>query len=99
MEKLVLLVKYKTKPHKREVFVDEVTASGVLEKIRKEAGFVSYDYYFDAADSDSLLLVEEWQSEEQQKQHLQTKHMEILKNIKEKYVLETSIRKIMYDCI
>ena len=93
MKHLVLLVTYKTKPDMREHFVSEVTASGILEQIRGEDGFVSYDYYYDAVDPDRLLLVEEWASEEHQKQHLQTDHMHRLQEIKEKYVMETAVRK------
>ncbi len=95
MGKMMLLVRYKTKPDTRESFMKEVMSSGVLGKIREEDGCVSYDYYHDVAEPEEILLVEEWQSEEQQKQHLQTEHMKILKAIKEKYVLETSVRKIM----
>ncbi len=93
MKHLVLLVTYKTGPNMREAFVSEVTASGILEQIRQEKGFVSYNYYYDAADPDQLLLVEEWKSEEHQKQHLQTDHMRRLQEIKERYVLETEVRK------
>ena len=93
MKHLVLLVTYKTKPDMRENFVSEVSVSGILEQIRGEDGFVSYDYYYDAADPDRLLLVEEWASEERQKHHLQTDHMRRLQEIKEKYVLETAVRK------
>ena len=95
MGKIMLLVRYKTKQNTREIFLDEVITSGVLEKIKQEDGCISYNYYYDVAESEDVLLIEEWQSEEQQKKHLQTEHMEILKEIKEKYVLETSIRKVM----
>ena len=94
MRQLLLLVKYQMKPETRTLFVDEVISSGVLEKIKEEDGFISYDYYYDAVDPDCLLLVEEWQSQMQQQQHLQSDHMSILKEIKEKYVLNTSVRQL-----
>lgn len=94
MRQLLLLVKYQMKPATRTLFVDEVISSGVLEKIKEEDGFISYDYYYDAVDPDCLLLVEEWQSQAQQQQHLQSDHMRILKEIKEKYVLNTSVRQL-----
>lgn len=93
MGRLILLVKYKMKSGSREAFVDEVTSSGILEKIKREDGFVSYDYYYDAVDPNSLLLMEEWQSEAQQQQHLLSSHMQALKQIKDKYVLSTSVRQ------
>ena len=54
---------------------------------------MSYNYYDDVEDSDKLLLVEEWESEEDQQKHLQMPHMETLKQIKEKYVLDTAVTK------
>ena len=89
MEQLILLVKYQTKLNKRKDFVKEVISSGVLEEIRQEDGCISYDYYYDAVNP-----VEQWQSKGQQQQHLRSEHMHILKEIKEKYVLDTSVREI-----
>lgn len=94
MGQLMLMVKYQTKPQTRTSFVDAVESAGILEKIYQEDGFISYRYYYDAADPDCLLLIEEWESEKQQQAHLQTEHMRMLKDIKEKYVLETSVRKL-----
>ena len=54
MEQLILLVKYQTKPNKRKDFVKKVISSGVLEKIRQEDGYISYDYYYDAVNPDCV---------------------------------------------
>lgn len=94
MEQLILLVKYQTKLNKRKDFVKEVISSGVLEEIRQEDSCISYDYYYDAVNPACVLLVEQWQSKGQQQQHLRSEHMHILKEIKEKYVLDTSVREI-----
>ena len=79
MQHILLLVTYQTKPNTREAFVEEVTDLGILQKIQKEDGFVAYQYYYDATDANTLLLVEEWESEAKQQAHLQTAHMEELK--------------------
>lgn len=94
MRQLLLLVQYTMKPGTRQSFVNEMNASGILQKIREEDGYMSYNYYLDAADADKLLLVEEWESEEKQQKHLKTAHMNAFKEIKEKYVLSTSVDKI-----
>ena len=64
---ILLLVQYTMKPETRQAFVDEMNASGILQKIREEEGYVSYNYYFDVAEADKLLLVEEWASEDKQR--------------------------------
>lgn len=97
MGKLTLLVKYKTKHDAREKFVNEVISSEILKKISEEEGFISYNYFYDAFESDNLLLVEEWESEEKQQEHLKTEHMMELSKIKEKYVLETNVQKLSGD--
>lgn len=95
MSQLLLLVQYTMKPGTRQAFfVDEMNASGILQKIREEEGYVSYNYYFDVEEADKLLLVEEWVSEDKQQNHLKTAHMNAFKQIKEKYVLSTSVEKL-----
>ena len=92
MEPILLLVTYQAKPQEGKHFVEEVRASGILDEIYKEEGFLSYRYYYDAADPDRILLVEEWASREHQQKHLQTPHMMQLKTIKEKYIDDIQVK-------
>lgn len=94
-KQILLLVTYKCKPAARERFVDEVTQAGIIRQIALEDGYISYDYYLSAADPDVLLLVEKWSSEKHQQAHLQTEHMNRLKEIKDKYVTDTAVEKIL----
>lgn len=91
MGQITILVNYKAKHKTREIFVNEVIESEILDKIKKEDGFISYEYFYNVTNSDGLLLVEKWISEEKQ-QHLKTEHMKKLKAIKEKYILETDVQ-------
>lgn len=93
MMNITLIVTYKCKSGMREKFLDEVKNAGIIDKIRREDGFISYDYFFSADDPDILLLVEKWSSEKYQKAHLETEHMRELKLIKEKYVTDTQVEK------
>lgn len=93
MSHLLLLVTYQTKPGVREDFLNEVRASGVLAQIHAEDGCIRYDYYLDVQNPDQILLVEEWETEEKQQKHLQAPHMNQFKEIKGKYVLETTLEK------
>lgn len=95
MGQITLLVNYKAKHGTREKFVEEVIESEILDKIKKEDGFISYEYFYNATNSDSVLLVEKWESEGKQQQHLTTEHMKKLKVIKEKYILETDVQSFI----
>ena len=93
MKKIMLIVKYKTKHGLRENFVNDIFDLNIIDKIKREEGFISYNYFYDAEEADALLLVEEWESEEKQQNHLKTEHMKELKVLKDKYVLDTTITK------
>ena len=94
MKKIMLIVKYKAKHGLREKFVNDVFDLHIIDKIKCEDGFISYKYFYDVEEADDLLLVEEWESEEKQQNHLKTEHMKELKELKDKYVLDTKVTKI-----
>ncbi len=90
---MILHVMYKTSDGKRNDFIKEIEQSKVLDLIRKEDGCISYSYYLDAFDSNIILLVEEWESKAKQQFHLTQEHMKTLSSIKNKYVLDTTVRE------
>lgn len=93
MKQLLLRVTYTAKHGMREKFVDEIISGGLLETILKEDGCISYDYYYSVQNEDEILLVEQWETEEQQKVHLKQPHMEQLRSIKERYIVDMDIKK------
>ena len=94
MKKIMLIVKYKAKHGLREKFVNDVFDLHIIDKIKCEDGFISYKYLKKKKEADDLLLVEEWESEEKQQNHLKTEHMKELKKLKDKYLLDTKVTKI-----
>ena len=93
MDTLKLMVTYKTKPGKREAFVKRLADTGILGKIRAEKGCVYYDYYYSEKDPDELLLLEEWESAEDQKVHMDQPHMKELFSFKDDYCENTVLKK------
>ena len=84
-------VTYHTKPGKRQDFLEGLSAAGVGEAVRAEAGCLQYDYYLAAGDPDQVLLVERWESPEAQKLHLTQPHMDKVKQLKERFVERTTL--------
>ncbi|MBR2024402.1 MAG: antibiotic biosynthesis monooxygenase [Clostridia bacterium] len=95
MENFTILVIYKAKSENaRELFVKELTESGVLSKIRNEDGCLAYDYYFSNEDEKTLVLYEKWESPEHQKVHMTQPHMKTAMEIKAKYVESVQLKRI-----
>lgn len=93
MEKtFVLTVTYQAKPGCARAFVEELEASGVAAAVRAEDGCIRYDYYFSAANEDEVFLFEEWTSQAHQQVHMNQPHMPQLREIKEKHILNTTLR-------
>lgn len=91
---MLLQVLYTTKPGMREAFLSTIMQKGIDQKVRQEDGCLCYAYYCALHHADEVLLVEEWESEEHQKKHMEQPHMEELKEIKNQYVEHTKIEKM-----
>lgn len=94
MDTYLLFVTYHAKPGQAAAFVQALESSGTAAKVRAEAGCIRYDYYYSAAQEDTVLLFEEWESQHHQQVHLTQPHIADVKAIKEKYILSTELRSI-----
>ena len=93
MSKIIFLVTYTAKPGKRQDYLQALTDSGILSKIREENGCLSYDFYESAEQEDTLLLVEQWQNADCQKIHMEQPHMKEVMAIKDQYIDQTTLVK------
>ena len=89
-----LYVTYISKPDCREQFVREVFQCGILEDIRAEKGCIKYEYFFSVDDVNKILIEEEWETVEDQKVHCTQPHMDKLREIKAKYIVDTKLFEI-----
>ena len=86
-----IYVVFKTVDGKREQFIEKVKSEGIVDAVRAEDGCLRYDYYFSEKDKNEILLIEAWESAEHQKVHIAQPHMARLREIKEGYILSTSL--------
>lgn len=93
MNNLTICVTYTSKQGMRDKFIRDILDSGVLEKIRHEDGCISYQYFLSVENENEIFLLEKWESVEAQKVHISQPHMNILKEIKDKYIEETTIEQ------
>ncbi len=94
MKTFLLFVTYTAKEGQAQNFVTELERSGAADLVRAEDGCIRYDYFYSAKDKNTVLLFEEWESEEKQQIHLTQPHIAQIKAIKEKYILSTELRKV-----
>lgn len=90
MESYLVLITYQAKPNCKSQFVDAVKKAGILEAIRQENGCRRYEYFYPADQADTILLIEEWESEAHQQVHMTQPHMEYLMQLKAEYILNTT---------
>ena len=90
-----ILVYYKAKS-KEDIqgFYEGVKAANVVEKSRKDAGNIQYDYFFSAEKGNEILLVERWVSKELQQAHTTQPFFAELADLKRKYNVTTSIDEL-----
>ena len=88
-----ITVNYFAKSGRREEFLRRIVESGILTAIREEDGCLRYDYYLSCQNEDEILLIEEWESAEQQRVHMEQEHMKRLMDIKNDCIAETRVQK------
>lgn len=77
-----IAVTYHAKPGRRENFLRQLSAEGVIDTIRAERGCLRYDYYLSVQDAD------------EQQVHMGQSHMQTLLRIKEENVESSHISEI-----
>ncbi|WP_130862161.1 putative quinol monooxygenase [Bacilliculturomica massiliensis] len=91
---IVVHVTYKMKPGTKEQYIKEVQDAKIDQCGRKDPGNIVYDNYYSAFRDDEVILYEMWEDEASLLAHQTTPHNIALQDIKKKYVLETSIKRV-----
>lgn len=86
-----IYVVFQCKSGKREAFIKKLHEENIVSMVRAEDGCLCYDYYFSEKDPDEILLIEAWTTKEHQQIHIEQPHMARLREIKEDYVVSTTL--------
>ena len=70
-----------------------VVEEGILTAIRREEGCLRYDYYLSCQNEDEILLLEQWDTDEHQRIHMEQEHMKRLRVIKDECIAETKLNR------
>lgn len=74
-------------------FVEEMESNGTADAIRQEEGNLRYDYFFSAADPETVLLIDSWSSQEAIDAHHQTPMMQTIAAFRKKYDLHMTAER------
>lgn len=74
-------------------FAREMIARGVVERVRKEAGNLQYDYFLPIGDRETVLLVDKWENEEALDRHHRSEMMKEIAALRTKYHLRMRVEK------
>ena len=86
-----IYVVFKCAEGKREEYVEKLSSEGLLSEIRSEKGCKKYDFYFSEKDSTELLLVEAWDSLQDQQVHIKAPHMARFFEINKEYIVSSEL--------
>lgn len=78
-------------------FAEEMTSSGVVDKIRAENGNIKYEYFFPLNDTETVLLIDSWESQEALDIHHATPMMQAIIELREKYDLSMTVERFISD--
>ena len=78
-------------------FAEEMTSSGVVERIRAEAGNLRYEYFFPMVDPETVLLIDSWEDQAAIDFHHASPMMGEIAALREKYELHMKVERYVSD--
>lgn len=76
-----------------QAFAEEMLSSGLVEKIRAEAGNERYEYFFPMEDKESVLLIDRWKNQEAIDLHHKSEMMSEIARLRKKYGLKMKVER------
>lgn len=74
-------------------FVNEMISNGTVKLIREEAGNLKYSYFFPVEDSETVLLIDSWESQQAIDAHHASAMMKTIMELREKYDLHMHVER------
>ncbi len=78
-------------------FAEEMEQSGTVAAIRAEEGNKKYEYFYPKDDSETVLLIDSWESQEAIDKHHATPMMDKITELRNKYDLHMKVERYIED--
>ena len=91
--KITVNIYYTGKNGSAKAFAAEMTQSGVVDRIRAEAGNTGYEYFFPMDDPETVLLIDSWTDQSAIDAHHKSPMMREIIRLREKYDLHMRVER------
>lgn len=94
---LTINIYYTGKNGNARKFAEEMTSSGIVNKIRNEKGNESYDYFLPMEDEETILLIDKWKNQESLDLHHKSDMMKEIARLRDKYHLHLKVERYISE--
>lgn len=92
---LVINIYYKGTNGNAKKFVKEMIDTGIVNRIRQEAGNLKYEYFFPVEDEETVLLIDKWENQEALDIHHKSEMMKEIAELRNKYNLSMKVERFI----
>ena len=92
---ITINIRYTGKNGSARRFAEEMESTGTAEAVRAEVGNLRYEYYFPMNDSETVLLIDAWESQEAIDAHHASPMMAAIAALREKYDLHMTVERFV----
>lgn len=78
-------------------FAEEMVQSGTVDMIRNEKGNLRYEYFQPLDDAETVLLIDQWESQDAIDVHHASPMMQTIAELREKYGLKMKVERYISD--
>ncbi len=78
-------------------FAEEMTARGIVDAVRAEAGNERYEYFFPMEDAETVLLIDRWKDQEALDIHHKSEMMKQIAELRDKYKLRLRVERYVEE--
>ena len=90
---ITINIYYTGKDGNAKAFAEEMVKSGVVDRIRTEAGNIRYEYFFPMDDPETVLLIDSWTDQSAIDEHHKSPMMQEIIRLREKYDLHMRVER------
>lgn len=94
---ITLHIYYSGEKGRARQFAGEMMESGLVDKIRREAGCLQYEYFFPAEDEHTVLLIDRWTDQQAIDRHHASPVMQRIIGLRETYDLHMKVERYLSD--